>query len=102
VIVLLWACGTPTQPASDDRPRHATEWDSLTKAAEQGDVQTVQMLARDFELGDVPDHPSASQLGAALGFLQMAEDPEELKEGLAKAQEACEACHNAQGSLKVR
>jgi hypothetical protein len=94
---LLYACGTsPSEPRADERPRHATEWDALTAAAQQGDAQTVQMLARDFELGEVKDdHPSASQLGAALGFLQMAEEPEEIGEGLAKAQAACDACHQA-------
>lgn len=79
-------------------PGHATEWESLVAAADRGDVETVKVLARDFSLGDVADDdPSAEKLGGALGFLQMAEDPEDLGPAIDRAKEACAECHQARG-----
>jgi len=76
------------------RPGHATEWRALVAAAERGDVATARTMARDLSLGDVPeDHPAAEELGAALGYLQIAEGPDDVREAVREAEAACEACH---------
>lgn len=96
MIALAWlACASePAAPPGMAAPRHAAGWDELVAAAERGDVSTAKVLARDLSLGDVPDDdPAASALGAALGFLQIAEDPEDLADGIARARAACVACH---------
>jgi hypothetical protein len=101
VTIALWllACGggaeeRPMLPA----PAHASEWGALVAAAERGDVRTTRILARDLTLAPVAeDHDAAATLGAALGFLQVADDPEDLSDAVARARAACVACHTAHG-----
>ena len=91
----LFACGSPTpEERPPQRPRHASEWDALLAAADRADLATVRVLARDFSMGDVAeDHPAAGELGAALGFLQLAEDAEDVALGVERANAACASCH---------
>jgi hypothetical protein len=92
-LLLALSCATPS-PDALPRPGHATEWPALVAAAERGDVATVRIMARDLSLGDVADdHPAAAELGMALGYLQIADDPDEVRETVREASAACEACH---------
>ena len=95
---IVVGCGRSVEAPSLPAPGHATEWDALVAAADRGDLETMKVLARDFSLGNVPDDdPSADKLGGALGFLQLAEDPEDVEPALEKAKEACVECHRARG-----
>lgn len=79
-------------------PGHASEWDALVAAAGRADLVTTKVLARDFSLGEVPDeHPSASIIGGAMGFLQTIDDPEDLAPTIARVEAACAECHAAYG-----
>ncbi|MEQ1570462.1 MAG: hypothetical protein ABMA64_32820 [Myxococcota bacterium] len=92
-----WACA-PSEPATGPRSTHMTEWDALVSAAERGDVATAKVLARDLSMGEVAeDHPGAAQVGAALGFLQQADDALDLADGVDRARAGCVACHVAHG-----
>jgi hypothetical protein len=96
-VLALMACRGGEAPALPE-PHHASEWSALVAAAERGDVQTAQVLARDLTLAPVAeDHESAAALGAALGYLQVADEPADLPEAVAKARAACVACHEAHG-----
>ncbi|MBX2798472.1 MAG: hypothetical protein KTR31_12400 [Myxococcales bacterium] len=99
---LLWAgCSwgpTEEPPAPAPPPGHVAGWDALVRSVARGDVDTSQVHARDLTLGSVDDtHDSATSLGAALGFLQVAGDGEDLAMGLVQALQACGACHAARG-----
>ena len=92
--MLALACRSSAPADSLPPPGHVTEWPSLVAAAERGDLATVKVMARDVSLGAVPDdHPAAAELGAALGYLQIADDPADLLETMREAEAACEACH---------
>lgn len=101
LLAALFALGCSGQSTPIARaPGHASEWASLVAASERGEVETVRILARDLTLGTVPDdHPSASQLGAALGFLQLAEPGDDLAPAVARARAACESCHAERGAI---
>ncbi|MEZ4241844.1 MAG: hypothetical protein R3F59_37985 [Myxococcota bacterium] len=96
---LVWMACRGAAPEPDPplaATEHAAGWEELVAAAQRGDVPTTQVLARDFSLGDVDqDDPAAARLGAALGFLQVADDPADLPDAVAKAKAACVACHEA-------
>lgn len=97
LLLTAWGCGA-SEPAPPPRPEHAREWEALQSAAERGDVATLRVLARDFSLGDVSDNdPSVDKLGAALGFLQVAEDPDDIDAALLRANAACAECHATRG-----
>ena len=101
-VVSLWglACTTTPSPLGPSLPpaQHAGEWAALVRAADRGEVQTVQVLARDLTLAPVPDdHPAAASLGGALGYLQIATDPEDFPDAIARARRACRSCHDAKG-----
>jgi hypothetical protein len=103
VILALLACATPSPPPAASPIRHAAGWDGLVAAADRGDLITAKALAQDLELGDVPDDdPAVGKLGAALGFVQVAEDREDLVDGVAKAREACADCHARNGIAAPR
>ncbi|MEQ1501553.1 MAG: hypothetical protein ABMB14_04950 [Myxococcota bacterium] len=96
---LVWwlGCGAPTvvpEPAADD---HAAAWPALVAAADRGDLATLRVHARDLRLGTVDDDPEAARVGAALGFLQLVDDPADVPDAVAKARAACVACHDARG-----
>jgi hypothetical protein len=100
--VLAWvACRGGEAPVGVEglpAPRHAGEWSALVAAAERGDLQTARVLARDLTIAPVPeDHESAAALGAALGYLQVADDPADLPDVVGRARAACVACHEAHG-----
>jgi hypothetical protein len=97
-VIALWmaACGWAPTPEGPVAPAHAAGWSALVRAVERSDLAAARVLARDVSLGPVSaDRVEADQLAAALGFLQVAEDPDDLTEGLARARAACDACHRA-------
>ena len=97
LLFAVWGCGA-SAPEPAPRPAHASEWEALQSAAKRGDLATLRVLARDFSLGDVSDNdPSVDKLGAALGFLQVAEDPDDIDAALLRANAACAECHAARG-----
>lgn len=62
------------------------------RATAHGDVHTAQVVARDLT-AEPQDEDAAARIGGALGFLQLADDPEDLVDGLVTAGEACGTCH---------
>ena len=97
VLACTWGSGAESGgPGSS----HVTGWADLQAAVAAGDVEAAHGLARGVDLGDIPstsrgDGSAETALAAALGFLQVAESPEELVLGLDRAQAACDACHRA-------
>lgn len=100
---MIWAwfaCHSATAPDGGPLPpRHAAGWDALERAAQRRDLAAVQVLAGDVSLGPISaDRPEADALAGALGFLQIAEDEEDLDEGMRRARAACTGCHRATGA----
>lgn len=71
---------------------HFAEFDELKHRAATGDLEGAKAIARDLD----PDDDMA-ELAAALGFIQIAADQEELQEGVDAAATACRTCHLALG-----
>lgn len=92
-------CGpAPSPPPA--APSHFGEWSRLVRAASMGDAATAKVVARDL-VDNVP-HDEAEgieRVGGSLGFLQLAEDAEELAEGVTHAATGCGACHGASGVI---
>jgi len=101
VIALFWLgcmCGTPAPDAAPPVLRHYAGWRSLVRSAARGDVAACRVIARDLTMGEVAgDHHGAETVGAALGFLQVAEAAEDLPLGVERAAAGCRACHAENG-----
>ncbi|MBA2321050.1 MAG: hypothetical protein H0V89_07835 [Deltaproteobacteria bacterium] len=90
VLWLAMACGTASEPEPTRRAPHYDDWPLLLDAVRAGDVATARTRARDLASGS---EVGSTGLGAALGLLQVAEDPAELEDGVDAAARACDACH---------
>lgn len=91
---LFSACGPEPTAEGPLPPRHVEGWDALVRAADRADVAAVRELARDVSLGPVAtDRPSADAFASAMGFLSIAEDEDDVKEGVTRARAACAGCH---------
>ncbi|MCB9741025.1 MAG: hypothetical protein H6741_17140 [Alphaproteobacteria bacterium] len=92
VLWMLTACRC-AEPAPEPREEHFSAAEQTLRAALTG--QDVAPEARDIE---APEEGAwADALHAAVGFLQVAEGPEETAEGLAELAEACGGCHQERG-----
>jgi hypothetical protein len=91
----LAACrwGAP-EPVPREREPHYEGFDVLVDLAAHGDRDAAQHAARELSGGSDAD---SEALGAALGFVQMAEDEGELADGVASAAAACGNCHRERG-----
>jgi len=67
----------------------------------QGEVETARFLAADLRPGDMPevadDGGALEKIGGGLGFIQMAQTPQEAVDGLAAVVVGCGSCHEAVG-----
>lgn len=103
-VSVLWAialvgCGTCTPERSiPPSTAHFSEWSPLVGAAVRGDRDAARVMARDLALGDVPEGDGADAVGAALGFLQVA-NADELVDAVVEAGEGCASCHAQAGVL---
>ncbi len=98
MIVVLLACAPPAEPPEAGETTHFAEWPRLMAAAEREDLAAVRRIARDLSMGDVADDgPGAAQVGGALGYLQLFDDPSELPTALTRAHAGCTACHERLG-----
>lgn len=97
-------CGGDDALPSMPSASHFGSFDQLVAAAVRGDVVGAQFLAASLQAGDVPepldDGGGAQAVGGALGFVQLAEDPVELAEGVAAAAVGCGRCHAAAGVVR--
>jgi hypothetical protein len=85
-------CADRVVPSDPEGPApHFAGWDRLTDAVARRDVDAARAEARDLTEGEAGGDEI---VGAALGFLQVA-DADELADGLAGAALACGACHVA-------
>ena len=91
-------CGSE-EPASLVATGHYARFDALVEATSRADYDDAAILARDLTAGAPADHPAgqeaAARIGGALGFVQFAEQPDELALAVARAASACGACHGA-------
>lgn len=76
---------------------HFLSAEQAALAGFSGDPAALQAAARQIEAPEGGDREAAEALHAAVGFLQVAEGPEETAEGLVEMAEACAACHAAVG-----
>lgn len=105
MLVLLWllgcTCNDAESPVIAPRASHFGTFHGLVNAATQGDVESAKWIARSLQEGEVPDPADdgggAEEVGGALGYIQIAEDPEEVIDGLAAAAIGCGKCHQAAG-----
>ena len=108
MFVLLWmlgcTCNETEPPMIAPRASHFGTFHGLVNAATQGDVDGAKWIARSLQEGDVPepldDGGGLEEVGGALGFIQIAEDAEEVVDGLATAAVGCGKCHVAAGVKK--
>jgi hypothetical protein len=106
-ILLLWLmacqCGqAPDAPlAAEVGPAHFGRFHGLVNTAIDGDVEASKFLARSLQEGDVPevvdDGGGHEKVGGGLGYVQMAQSPEDVVDGLAAAAVGCGLCHSAAG-----
>ena len=94
-------CGG-TRAVEDDRPvilPHYGEWDKLVKMSALGQIEAVNVLARDLTEGEAAGwageggEVGVQAVGGALGFLQIASSGEDLVDGLPTAAAGCGTCH---------
>lgn len=104
-VALAWLagcrCGAEPPVTAMPPASHFGSFDQLVSATVRGDVEGARWLAASLQEGDAPAPPDdgggAQAVGGALGFLQLAEDADELAEGVAAAAVGCGACHAAAG-----
>ena len=105
VLMVGCRCGS-IEPLPEVRQgsSHFGRFHGLVNAALEGDVEGARWIAQTLQEGDVPDPADdgggAEKVGGALGFVQMAEDGEEVLDGLAAAAVGCGQCHAAAGVEK--
>lgn len=90
-------CSRPTAPELPAVAPHYGEWERLVGSAVRGDRIAVNTMARDLTVGAglTGDESAAAEVGAALGFLQVA-DEDGLVFGVVRAAAACGSCHAGQ------
>lgn len=99
--ILACTCGGPAVDGPAPAPSHFGQFDALVDAAARGDLATAQFVARSLEEGEQGEAPGADgseEVGGALGFVQIAEDTEELADGVATAAAGCAVCHASTGA----
>jgi cytochrome c553 len=95
------ACHARPEPAPPP-PAHYEAWDALVDAAWHGDTEAVGTHLEAMIGGPPVDGatgPAAeadATLGGALGFLRVAQTPDDLAMGITRAASACGACHAAE------
>lgn len=93
-------CGSE-EPASHVTTGHYARFDALVGAACRADYDDAAILARDLTAGAPAGHPASedavTRIGGALGFVQFAEQPDEIALAVARAASACGDCHAAAG-----
>lgn len=92
--LVAWGCAPDPAVEGPRPPRHIEGWDALVRAADRGDVAAVRALAKDVSLGPVVvDRPEGDAFAGALGFLTIADDEQDVRDGLERARAACAGCH---------
>lgn len=98
--LLLWGCSCRDEPApKPENLPHYAQFAALVEAAAFGDVEGGRVVARDLTEGlpvALEGRAGASEVGAALGYVQVADDGADLALGLARAAEGCGLCHGAE------
>ena len=91
-------CGPVEAPVDAPSASHFGQFEALVDAAAKGDLPTAQFVARTLEEGEAgPLGDGADEVGGALGFVQIAEDTEELADGVGAAAAGCAGCHQQNG-----
>jgi hypothetical protein len=92
----LLACTGSPPPEPPPPPAHFAGFDALVRATAGSRVDNAKIHARDLtSTGEAAESEAAGKIGAALGFVQVATDPADVADGVAKAAAACGSCHDA-------
>ncbi len=103
VLLLLPGCRCNESPGVAVRQTlpHYAEFDGLVAASWRGKVDLARTAGRDLTEGAPTEweggQDAAAKVGAALGFLQMAESTDEVADAVAAASLGCGKCHMAAG-----
>lgn len=93
---LVFALGCGTTPPEPPAPPHFAGFDQLASQVARVQLDTARATAR-----AVTEDEDASRVGAALGMLQVAEDPDEALDALTAAVGACRGCHVESGATRA-
>ncbi len=104
VLVGVAGCQCGEQPAEVTVAPHYAGWEAVVDAVARGDRRDAAERSRLMTEGEPSlwSGPGAedanARVGAGVGFIAMAEDSEELADGLASAALGCGDCHAAAGA----
>lgn len=92
-VLIVAGCGRAAPPPT---PSHGTGLTSLFEAVARGDAPAARQWAElDVEVDVIEDGGAAEALGAARGYLRLADGVDELADGATALAAACGRCHLA-------